>query len=254
MNVPEEYQSYYNRVLKLGYAAKPRGLDVVTLQDQEFLFTAGSIVRRPHGNIAIGFVELFQFAMGIFNAESFKRVAPHARLDLFTGQSAYGPRTAGQFERVVDELKHDKDSRRAVITIMHHDDVNETIPCTLSMQFQVHAGKLFTTVIMRSSDAVWGLPYDIIQFGGIAMLVAACVEVDLAPVLVQIGNAHIYDSSRLPEGDEFTMDTHFSFDRRFTSWASVKQLCAEYLIVLEAEPKNFIAQFEEKSIHAKKEG
>lgn len=191
----------YIRSLTKGSKASPRGIATSQLRDESFSFFPGRVVRRIKDNPAIGFVELLQFIAGTFNVENIEAVAPNARLDLFTHQSAYGPRVYNeakkmdQFAEVLRELSKDKASRRAVVMIAHPTDSPETRPCTLSMQFQLDRGFLHNTITMRSSDAVWGLPYDMIQFGGITMMLAQCLRVLPGISTINIGNAHVYDET-----------------------------------------------------------
>ena len=245
MNKYMEYQDYYENIVDRGLATSPRGLRTTTVFNTKFEFGPGVLYKRPGDNLAIGFVELFQLILGIFDVSQIARVAPNARLDLFTEQSAYGPRTIGQFERVIKELKNDPDSRRAVVMIAHPNDDCETLPCTLSMQFMINTyyKNLITTVTMRSSDGVWGLPYDIIQFGGVALAVASCLGVYPGIVIVNMGNSHVYYSTELRGEDKFTYYGSFSLPERWenrTTWASIKIWADCKLRSLLVDPKYFI--------------
>lgn len=211
------YTRYYKRLLK-GERASPRGMDVSQTWNTTFTFIPGMTVRRRGDNPAIGFIETAQFFAGVMDHDAIKAAAPHARLDLFGENSAYGPRTVGQFERVIRELSRDPYSRRAVVMIARPDDTPATLPCTLTMQFQLIGGlarSLCAIITMRSSDAIWGLPYDMTQFGGIVMALANCLHVVCAPVIVNIGNAHVYDATR-PENPEFDEDWSFSIPNLHT--------------------------------------
>lgn len=200
-------QSYYEDVATHGVKSYPRGLETVGLVDQSFAFTPGHVFVRPNSNLNIGFVEGLQFIDGTFSIKPFKIVAPNARLDLFTGQSAYGPRVATQLPRVIEELRKDRNSRRAVMMIAHPTDTAETLPCTLSMQFQISTEKgipqLTTIVTMRSSDLVWGMPTDIIQFGIICMVVGNCVSAIPELCVVNSGNVHIYEETKLKSYESY---------------------------------------------------
>jgi thymidylate synthase len=192
---------------------------------------------------------MLQFMLGTFDIEQIAVVAPNAKLELFTGQSSYGPRTIGQFERVIDELNVDRDSRRAVVLIADPRDIKETIPCTIAMQFQIVNNQtefedmngewLRMTVTMRSSDTVWGLPYDIIQFGGIALAVANCVHARPAHVVVNIGNSHVYKSTKL-EGEEFEQLGSFVIPRVVDTWDKIHLWATTALAQLLVNPKQFI--------------
>ena len=98
-----------------------------------------------------------------------------------TANSAYGARifrphiriasdvdaTWTQWQYVVNELKRDPDSRRAVIHIRSPKDsllAELDVPCTLSLQFFLRNDKVHMIVSMRSSDAIFGLTYDVPAF------------------------------------------------------------------------------------------
>lgn len=98
-----------------------------------------------------------------------------------TANSAYGARifrshdriagdldsTWSQWNYVVNELKSDPDSRRAVIHIRSPKDsilATLDVPCTLSLQFFLRNDKVHMIVSMRSSDAIFGLTYDVPAF------------------------------------------------------------------------------------------
>ncbi len=98
-----------------------------------------------------------------------------------TANSAYGARIFAPHERiaasidphwtqwqyVIDELKSDPDSRRAVIHIRTPQDsilAKKDVPCTLSLQFFLRNEKLHMVTSMRSSDLILGIAYDVPAF------------------------------------------------------------------------------------------
>lgn len=98
-----------------------------------------------------------------------------------TANSAYGARifkshdriAAGidaswtQWDYVIQELKKDPDSRRAVIHIRSPQDsilANLDVPCTLSLQFFLREDNVHMVTSMRSSDVILGLVYDVPAF------------------------------------------------------------------------------------------
>lgn len=105
-----------------------------------------------------------------------------------TINSAYGHRMfkqrwngESQLTNVLNELRHDPDSRRAVMHINEPWDLRKAqlydgpppdgkrrgskdVPCTMSLQLLIRDRKLHMHVLMRSNDVVWGLPYDVFSF------------------------------------------------------------------------------------------
>lgn len=226
-------QMHYDNVLENGRISNPRGFKVKEVVNRGLYTMPGNVYSRPGGNSTIGFIELLQFIAGTFRIETFKKLTPNARLDLFTYQSAYGPRTLSQIPRILNELRDDPDSRRAVVMIANPNDTSENMPCTLSMQFQIKEGSLIGIFNMRSSDLIWGLPTDIIQFGGIVMMIAICLKVKPGMMMINAGNAHIYEDTHLRVGEQFSFSGTFQMPA-FTTYVTYINWAKERLRQLES--------------------
>ncbi|MET7784097.1 thymidylate synthase [Streptomyces mirabilis] len=127
-------------------------------------------------------------------------------------RGAYGPRMrnwAGkvdQLHRVVDILKEDADSRRALIQLYDpaldsagHKDV----PCTLGFAFHLRAGRLHMTTTMRGQDVWVGLPYDLFFYTVLHELVAGWLGAELGDFHHHVGSLHIYDN-HLDDAEQLT--------------------------------------------------
>lgn len=106
----------------------------------------------------------------------------------------------GQWETVVRELTADPLSRRAIITIMKRDDVDNAVsygskdvPCTLTMQFLLRNGRLDMIINMRSNDVIWGLTYDVFSFTLFHEVMAMTLGVEMGNYHHHAGSMHIYD-------------------------------------------------------------
>ncbi|MFE6287843.1 thymidylate synthase [Streptomyces sp. NPDC057877] len=97
-------------------------------------------------------------------------------------RGAYGPRMrrwAGrvdQLSRVVEILKEDPDSRRALIQL--YDPAQDAaghkdVPCTLGFLFYLRAGRLHMSTTMRGQDVWIGMPYDLFFYTVLHELVAS---------------------------------------------------------------------------------
>lgn len=89
--------------------------------------------------------------------------------------TAYGPRIVKQLPFIIDELKRDKNSRRAVINILEADDKllledkfigksKTEYPCTNAITFFIRDNKLNIHVAMRSNNMVLTICYDVYNF------------------------------------------------------------------------------------------
>jgi thymidylate synthase len=104
---------------------------------------------------------------------------------------------------VISMLTEKPDSRQAVIALFNPSDllyglsgIKNDIPCTLSLQFILRAGKLNLICTMRSNDAWLGLPYDVFCFCGIQILVAEALRAEVGWYQHQVGSMHLYDRNR----------------------------------------------------------
>lgn len=119
--------------------------------------------------------ELLWYFNGMNSMEFISRFSKfweHISDDGKTSNSAYGhliQKAFGfdQVEMVINLLKEDPNSRRAVINInTPHLGVMSTKdePCTIALQFRIRKGNLDCTAMMRSNDIWFGTPYDIAFF------------------------------------------------------------------------------------------
>ncbi|MAE81762.1 MAG: hypothetical protein CMB80_03420 [Flammeovirgaceae bacterium] len=124
-----------------------------------------------------------------------------------TANSAYGARifkpheriaggSLNQWQFVVDELKRDPDSRRAIIHIRSPWDSVKAkldVPCTLTLQFFLRHNDLHMVVNMRSSDLILGIAYDIPAFTMFQELLARELGVHVGEYMHVSNSLHIYE-------------------------------------------------------------
>lgn len=209
------------------YMSSPRGKPIKELIAASFTLEnpRNRIIASPARNVNYGFAvgELCWYIRGDTDLETMlyynKRMSQFSD-DGQTINSAYGARiftpnlyssvrldAYSQFENVVEELKKDPQSRRAVMHINQPRDLakavdsgSKDVPCTMSLQLLIRDRKLHMHVLMRSNDVVWGLPYDVFSFTCLqeAMLLVLKdegVEVDdLGAYHHTAGSLHVYDT------------------------------------------------------------
>ena len=106
---------------------------------------------------------------------------------------AYGPRLYAQLNSVVNELKADLSTRRAVANIWRENPMRtKDYPCHLSCQFLVREDRLECFATMRSSDAWLGVPYDVFNFS----MWSAYVLIALGNKKLKLGNLYNTAASR----------------------------------------------------------
>lgn len=120
-----------------------------------------------------------------------------------TWRGGYGPRIrdghfgVDQLRHVVDTLKNDSLSRRAVIAI--YDPTVDTspgkdIPCNDFLQFLNRNGKLHLTVTVRSNDVMWGWSgINAFEWSVLQEIVASLLRISVGPLTFNIGSLHLYE-------------------------------------------------------------
>lgn len=111
---------------------------------------------------------------------------------------AYGPRWYNAMSEIIPLMERDPDTRQAVAGIWRPDVYRKSfetrdVPCTLSMQYYIRRNLLEATVVMRSSDAWLGLPYDLFNFAMLQRSVARALGRGVGPMTVIIGSCHLYE-------------------------------------------------------------
>jgi len=115
---------------------------------------------------------------------------------LFTYHPAIADRRFVQWSYIVEELKRDPDSRRAVMHLRTPSDSIDAkldVPCTLALQFFIRDGKLHQVVHMRSSDVIFGIAYDVPAFTIFQEILANELNVGLGTYTHVSNSLHIYE-------------------------------------------------------------
>jgi thymidylate synthase len=188
-----------------------------------------------------------------------------------TWRGGYGPRLRGwpsshdgrgqgqpidQLAHVVDLLREDPLSRRAVIAIYDpRTDVwsGKDIPCNDFLQFQSRLGALHLTVTVRSNDAMWGWSgINAFEWSTLQEIVASMLGVTVGTLTFNIGSLHLYDkhwdkASRI-EHEAINRDAIIPFDPGRTvksirdlnnlleNWFDWEELCRKGEATLEHLP------------------
>ncbi|MEV7965856.1 thymidylate synthase [Sphaerisporangium sp. NPDC088356] len=111
------------------------------------------------------------------------------------GARLFGPRGNSQWDRAVELLGKDPDSKRAAMVIMRPGEFadldNPDVACTLALQFLIRDGRLHTTAFMRGNDAMLGLVCDVFSFTLIAEFTALQLGVPLGSYTHHVASMHL---------------------------------------------------------------
>jgi thymidylate synthase len=109
----------------------------------------------------------------------------------------FNNQSINQLEAVIHSLKHDRDSRRHIISLWNPAQLTEMKlpPCYLYFQFFVEDnGDLNMFVLQRSADWFLGVPYDVALFSMILLYIAEKTNLNAKLIDIVFVDAHIYEN------------------------------------------------------------
>lgn len=112
----------------------------------------------------------------------------------------YNEKNHSQYQHVLQELKNNPQSRRALAVYTRpsiweeydRDGMSDFI-CTNTVQYFIRDGKLAVIVQMRSNDVVWGYRNDYAWQLEVQRRLSSDLAVDLGQIIWQVGSLHIYE-------------------------------------------------------------
>ncbi len=114
-----------------------------------------------------------------------------------------------QISQVVEQLKHNPDSRRIIVSAWNVSDLpDETIspqenvrqgkmalaPCHAFFQFYVAEGRLSCQLYQRSADIFLGVPFNIASYALLTMMLAQVTGLEAGDFIHTLGDAHLYSN------------------------------------------------------------
>ena len=198
------YVDLVRHVLEHGKEVAPRGRKTREIEDaiiriEDVYHTLPLKVGRG-AEPGIGAVEACQLLSGTSFPDLVIAIGPQFKNfaednGLFHG--AYGLRTNGQYDAVIERLKDDPDTRQAVVTIWNPQLDLQTrkrdYPCTVLHQFRIRNNKLNMSVYMRSNDVWLGAAYDFFQFTQVQLAMASVLGIEPGTYNHHVGSLHIYE-------------------------------------------------------------
>lgn len=120
--------------------------------------------------------------------------------------TAYGYRWRTQFGRdqlmeAIEALRKDRSNRQVWVTAWDAatDGLNnigkcKNMPCILGFMLNTIGNKLNMMVVLRSSDTVVGLPYDVLMYSFLLCALAKSIGVPTGKIFFALSHAHIYSA------------------------------------------------------------
>lgn len=143
-----------------------------------------------------------------------------------TWRGAYGPRLrnwagADQIRNVVELLRQDPSSRRAVMSLFDPArDMQDSrdIPCTNWLTFTIRNGAIDMAVGVRSNDVIWGFSgINSFEWSVLQEMLATWLSVDVGQVTYFVGSLHVYDRHYRRAQGIVASAPPLGFERNFTS-------------------------------------
>lgn len=187
------------RVMQDGDRVSPRGKPNRELRLCVLQTSTWQTLAKAGVDYKFALAEAMAVICGWNDVKWLKRFNP--RIDQFsddgrTFHGSYGVRMNNQLDHVIERLKLDNDSRQAVVNIWMGADswtASKDLPCNTQVYLKIRNGRLDLTVMRRSADLIWGVPYDHHVF--FALLTVVASELGVAPgVLTEvIDSLHVYE-------------------------------------------------------------
>ncbi|MYV58100.1 thymidylate synthase [Streptomyces sp. SID3212] len=159
-------------------------------------------------NIVFNFAESLWYLSGRDDLDFIAYYAPSISKYSADGRrltgTAYGRALFGaadgrpdQWPLVVETLREDPDSKRAVIQIFRGEELavlaNPDVSCTLGLQFLLREGALHAVAFMRANDVYRGMTSDVFSFTFLQEMLARELGVPVGSYVHQVGSLHLYD-------------------------------------------------------------
>ncbi|MGE3260200.1 MAG: thymidylate synthase [Bacteriovoracia bacterium] len=108
-----------------------------------------------------------------------------------------------QIKNLVEAIKKNPDSRRLVVSAWNPGEIEKMAlpPCHAFFQFYVANGKLSCQLYQRSADVFLGVPFNIVSYSLLTMMMAQVTGLGVGDFVHTLGDAHLYlnhvDQARL---------------------------------------------------------
>lgn len=124
----------------------------------------------------------------------------HGEINSNYGHLIFSDKYHNQFEQVVDELRRNKDSRRASmvyqrpsIWVEYNDNCKNDFICTNAVTYYIRDNELHSVVQMRSNDVIFGYRNDYAWQEYVLYALADELGVDTGQMHWQVQNLHVYE-------------------------------------------------------------
>lgn len=99
-----------------------------------------------------------------------------------------------QIQNVVDQIKHNPDSRRLIVNAWNVAEVDKMAlpPCHTMFQFYAAGGRLSLQLYQRSADTFLGVPFNIASYALLLQMMAQVTGLRAGDFIHTTGDTHLY--------------------------------------------------------------
>lgn len=227
-------------VREQGFVSSPRGLRTIELLGVSMQWSLGTYPIRIKMPKKLAGVEGVSLVAGQYNLDAITKAAPKVNQKMFEQSAAYGPAIAKQTEKVVNLLKREPSTRRAILYFGKVADVGtDKTTCLTSLQWILREGHLHAFLNQRSWDLSLGLSIDVVAVTTLSLAVARYLKVLPGFLYASAASLHIYDSaadrafSDSPLYGRVTLNSSSNWGK----WADVRE---EAQVALAEDPSAFV--------------
>ena len=104
--------------------------------------------------------------------------------------------TIDQITNVLEQIKHNPNSRRMLVTAWNPAEVDEMAlpPCHCLFQFYVADGRLSLQLYQRSADTLLGVPFNIASYALLLQMMAQVTGLEAGEFIHTTGDTHLYSN------------------------------------------------------------
>lgn len=106
----------------------------------------------------------------------------------------YNGGTIDQIKNVVEQIRHNPDSRRLIVSAWNVAEVDRMAlpPCHTMFQFYVADGRLSLQLYQRSADTFLGVPFNIASYALLLKMMAQVCGLEAGDFVHTTGDTHLY--------------------------------------------------------------
>mgnify|MGYP002709637451 CR=1 FL=1 len=104
--------------------------------------------------------------------------------------------TVDQISDVIEQIKHNPDSRRLIVSAWNVAEIPEMAlaPCHVLFQFYVNNGEISCQLYQRSADLFLGVPFNIASYSLLLMMIAQVTGLKPKHFIHTFGDVHLYSN------------------------------------------------------------